>query len=69
MNDVFRGHLDEFVTIYLDDILIFSKSVEEHAEHLRWVFSKLREHSLKAKRKKCAFGLTEIEYLGHVISA
>ena len=57
MNDVFRENLDIFVTVYLDDILVFSANPEEHAKHLRWVFAQLRKHGLKAKRKKCAFGL------------
>lgn len=56
------------MTVYIDDILIFSPNPEAHEAHLRWVFDKLRAHSLKAKRSKCAFGLRSLEYLGHVIS-
>ena len=69
MNDVLRENLDDFVTVYLDDILIFSKSDDEHARHLQWVLGKLREHGLFAKRTKCAFGLDSVEYLGHVVIA
>ena len=69
MNEVLREHLDDFVTVYLDDILIFSKSDDEHARHLQWVLGKLREHGLFAKRTKCAFGLDSVEYLGHVVTA
>ena len=69
MNDVLRENLDDFVTVYLDDILIFSKSDDEHARHLQWVLGKLREHGLFAKRTKCAFGLDSVEYLGHVVTA
>ena len=69
MNDIFREKLDIFVTIYLDDILIFSKTRKEHTLHLKWVLDKLRAHKLHAKLSKCAFGLQEIEYLGHIVSA
>ena len=67
MDHVLADKLDVFATVYLDDILVFSRSEEDHAEHLRWVLAKLREHHLKAKRKKSAFGLSELQYLGHVI--
>ena len=53
MNDIFRPFLDDFVVIYLDDILIFSKTVEQHLEHLRTVCSILRQHKLFANAKKC----------------
>ena len=67
MNDVLREHLDEFCTVYLDDILIFSPDDATHAEHLAWVLAQLRKHGLFAKRSKCAFGLDSVEYLGHVV--
>ena len=67
MDHVLADKLDVFATVYLDDILVFSRTEEDHAEHLRWVLTKLREHHLKAKRKKSAFGLNELQYLGHVI--
>ena len=53
MNSVFMEYLDKFVVVYIDDILVYSKSEEEHAEHLRLVLSKLREHKLYAKFSKC----------------
>ena len=62
-------YLDRFVVIYLDDILIYSKNEEEHAEHLRLVLMNLREHRLYAKFSRCAFWLPEVTYLGHMISA
>ena len=62
-------YLDKFVVIYLDEILIYSKNEEEHAEHLRLVLMKLREHRIYAKFSKCKFWLPEVTYLGHVISA
>ena len=57
MNSIFMEYLDKFVVIYLDDILIYSKNEEEHAEHLRLVSMKLREHRLYAKFSKCEFWL------------
>ena len=68
MNSVFMEYLDKFVVVYLDDILVYSKSMEEHGEHLRLILSKLREHRLYAKFSKCEFWLPEVSYLGHVIS-
>src|SRR3954464_12210342 len=68
MNSIFMEYLDKFVVVYLDDILIYSKNEEEHAEHLRLVLTKLREHRLYAKFSKCEFWLPEVTYLGHVIS-
>ena len=68
MNYIFMEYLDKFVVVYLDDILIYSKNEEEHAEHLRLVLEKLREHQLYAKYSKCEFWLSEVTYLGHVIS-
>lgn len=54
--------------MFLDDILIYSPTLEEHVNHLRQVFSKLREHQLFLKRSKCSFAKKELEYLGHIIS-
>ena len=68
MNYIFMEYLDKFVVVYLDDILVYSKNEEEHAEHLRLVLEKLREHQLYAKYSKCEFWLSEVTYLGHVIS-
>eukprot|EP00253_Pinus_taeda_P005217 PITA_05217 len=68
MNSVFHQFLDKFVLIFIDDILIYSRSKEEHEEHLRMVLQTLREHQLYAKLNKCDFYKEEIQYLGHVIS-
>src|SRR4030042_881344 len=68
MNYIFMDYLDKFVVVYLDDILVYSKNKEEHAEHLRLVLERLREHQLYAKYSKCEFWLSEVTYLGHVIS-
>jgi hypothetical protein len=69
MNSVFMPELEKFVVVFIDDILIYSKTKEEHAEHLRIVLMHLREHQLYAKFNKCAFWLEEIQFLGHVLSA
>jgi hypothetical protein len=69
MNVVFAPYLDTFVVVYLDDVLIYSKTLEEHITHLRKVFELLREHKLFAKRKKCVFAQPSVTYLGHIISA
>src|SRR5574338_29466 len=69
MNRIFRDYLDKFLLIFIDDILIYSKTVEEHKNHLRLVLSRLRENDLKAKFSKCAFWKEEVHFLGHVISA
>jgi hypothetical protein len=69
MNSVFMPELDKFVVVFMDDILIYSKNEEEHAQHLRVVLTRLREHQLYAKFSKCAFWLKEIQFLGHVLSA
>ncbi|CAA7041521.1 unnamed protein product [Microthlaspi erraticum] len=68
MNNVFRDCLDEFVIIFIDDILIYSKSPEEHTVHLSTVMKRLREHHLFAKLSKCSFWQREIGFLGHVVS-
>jgi Reverse transcriptase (RNA-dependent DNA polymerase)/RNase H-like domain found in reverse transcriptase len=68
MNDVFHTHLDSFVIIYLDDILIYSITLEEHLVHLRKLLELLRQHKLYAKMSKCAFCLPKVEYLGHLLS-
>ena len=59
--------LDVIAIVYLDDILVFSLTEQDHAEHLRWVLEKLRKRHLKAKRKKSALRLNKLKYLGHVI--
>jgi hypothetical protein len=68
MNKVFMEYLDKFVVVFIDDILVFSRSEEEHEEHLRLVLQKLREHQLYAKFSKCAFWLKEVTFLGHIIT-
>jgi hypothetical protein len=68
MNKVFIEYLDKFVVVFIDDILVYSKTEEEHEEHLRLVLEKLRANQLYAKFSKCEFWLTQVVFLGHVIS-
>ncbi|WVZ80995.1 hypothetical protein U9M48_028423 [Paspalum notatum var. saurae] len=68
MNRVFMDYLDKFIVVFINDILIYSKSEEEHEVHLRLVLQRLREHKLYAKLKKCEFWIDEVPFLGHIIS-
>ena len=68
MNEIFRPYLGKFVLVYLDDILVYSKTPEEHIQHLRLVLSVLRQHKLYAKLAKCHFMKQEVKFLGHVVS-
>ncbi|GBG86031.1 hypothetical protein CBR_g40932 [Chara braunii] len=67
MNDLFRPWLDRFVVVYLDVILVFGKTLEEHQGHLRQVLEKLREANFKINAKKCEWAKTQVLYLGHVL--
>jgi hypothetical protein len=67
MNDVLRPFLDDCVIVYLDDILIFRKSREEHITHVKQVFDVLRKEQLFLKLSKCEFGKTSLIYLGHIV--
>ena len=68
MQNVLRPLLDKCVIVYIDDILVYSRDPEEHAQHLRQVFQLLREHRLYGKMSKCAFFMEAVEFLGHIIS-
>lgn len=67
MNQVFHEYLNKFVVVYLDDIIIFSRTLEDHLDHLRKVFLKLRQHHLFVKQEKCAFAQKEVNFLGHFV--
>ena len=68
MHRIFSPYLDQFVVVFVDDILIYSPSEDEHAFHLQTVLQVLREHRLFAKFSKCEFWLQEVQFLGHVVS-
>lgn len=69
MNKIFMEELDRFVVVFIDDILVYSKTREEHEKHLRIVLEKLRRNRLYGKFSKCDFWLEEVAFLGHVITA
>ena len=68
MNRNFKDYLDKFVIVFIDDILVYSQSESEHEHHLRLVLHRLREHKLYAKFSKCEFWLSQVSFLGHIIS-
>ena len=68
MQSIFGPHLDSFVIVFLDDILIFSKTLQEHRKHVRIVLELLRNNKLYAKKSKCEFFKQSISFLGHVVS-
>jgi hypothetical protein len=68
MNKVFMEYLDRFVVVFIDDILIYSKSESDHEEHLRLVLQKLRDNQPYAKFSKCEFWIDKVSFLGHIIS-
>ncbi|KAI7934843.1 hypothetical protein MJO29_016106 [Puccinia striiformis f. sp. tritici] len=68
MTHVLREYIDDFVQVYLDDILIYSASEEEHLQHVKLVLEVLRKEELRCSGHKCSFGLEEIQYVGHLVS-
>ena len=69
MNRVFRPYVDQFVVVFIDDILVYSKDAQEHEQHLRIVLETLRENKLYAKLNKCDFWLKKVSFLGHIVFA
>ena len=69
MHRLFQPYLDRFIVVFVDYILIYSKSEEDHKGHLRIILQTLREHQLYAKLSKCEFLLTKVRFLGHVVLA
>ena len=67
MNAIFRPYLRKFVLVFFNDILVFSSCLEDHLSHLRIVLDNLLSNQLYAKKSKCVFGWSEVEYLGHII--
>jgi hypothetical protein len=68
MNSILASFLRKFALVFIDDILIYSASWDNHLNHIRMVLEKLREHHFFLKMSKCCFGKTELSYLGHIIS-
>ena len=69
MNRVFHPYLDQYVVVFIDDILVYSKDAQEHEQNLRIVLQILREKKLFAKLSECDFWLKEESFLGHIVSA
>ena len=68
MNYIFRTLLRKYVLVFFDDILVYSKTISDHVQHLASVFHIMKQHQLYAKRSKCSFAMAKVEYLGHLIS-
>ena len=67
MNRVFQPYLDQFIVVFIDDILLYYKDAQEHEQHLRIVLHIMREKQLFAKLRKCDFWLKEVSFLGHIV--
>ena len=68
MNRAFRSYLDMFIIVFIDDILVYSRSEDEYSDHLRTILQTLRDHKFFAKLSKCEFWLRSFAFLGHIIS-
>nr|XP_043612818.1 uncharacterized mitochondrial protein AtMg00860-like [Erigeron canadensis] len=68
MNRICRPYLDKFVIVFIDDILIYSRSKDEHEKHLRIILQLLRDEKLYAKFSKCEFWLRQVQFLGHIVN-
>ena len=68
MHCIFEDYLEKFVIVFNDDILVYSKTTEEHEEHLRAVLERLAEKRLYTKSKNCKFWLEIVSFLGHIVS-
>ncbi len=69
VNDVLRDMVDQFIYVYLDDILIFSCSLQEHVQHIRQVLQRLLENGLYVKAEKCTFHAQSVPFLGYILSS
>ena len=68
MNNIFRAYLRKFVLVFFDDILIYSRGLKEHCQHIELALEVLRSHRLFANKKNCSFAYPKLEYLGHILS-
>lgn len=69
MNSIFEPHLRNFVLVFMDDILVYSPTLQQHLQHLQEVFAVLNHHKFFLKRSKCLFAQEQLEYFGHIINA
>jgi len=69
MNTIFAPLMRQGVLVFIDDILVYSKTLDQHIQHLKQVFQIIRDNQFLVKKSKCAFAQQKIEYLGHVISS
>jgi Reverse transcriptase (RNA-dependent DNA polymerase) len=69
MNEMFRDYVDKFILVYLVDVLILSRSEEEHEQHVEMMLQRLRDEKLFAKLSKCEFNTSSLSFLGHVVGA
>ena len=69
MNTIFASLMRKCVLVFMDDILVYNRTLEQHVQHLTQVFQIIRDHKFLIKKSKCAFAQQKIEYLGHIISS
>jgi hypothetical protein len=67
MNSIFMPKLDRFMIMFIDDIIVYLENKKDHAEHLRIVLTRLKDHQLYAKFSKCEFWLKKVSFLGHIL--
>ncbi len=67
MDKMFREYIDDFAMVYIDDIVIYSKTFEEHLRHIELILRRLEETNIMLKLKKCKWGDVNVEYLGHIV--
>jgi Reverse transcriptase (RNA-dependent DNA polymerase) len=67
MTHIFRPHLDDFILVYLDDILVYSKTLDDHVQHLRTTLQILRDNHVYAKLEKCDFFKQDVEFVGYIV--
>ena len=67
MNSILPAYIDKFVLVYLDDILMYFNSDEEHLQHMRFVFEALWKHQIYIRSKKCIFNKPNVEFCGHIV--
>jgi hypothetical protein len=69
MDDILRTFTNSFVVVYLDDIIVYKKTLEEHLQHIQWVLHTLWQHKIYANLEKCSFSMDMVQYLGYIVDA